>query len=119
MSEQKKSINIGIDDGKEFFAHETSVNFNPAQFILDFRCITPRTDPRSRETPFIALKHNIIMVEPWHAKEMLRILTNSIKRYEEQFGAIEQPKAVKEALKKAKKQKKEPKQETQTPSYLG
>jgi hypothetical protein len=118
--EQNKSINLGVDDGKEFFAHETSVNFNPTQFIFDFRCITPRIDPRSREIPFIALKHNVIMVDPWHAKEILRILNNSVQKFEEQFGTIEQPKAVQKYLKDAKKmQKKEPSLETQTPSYFG
>ena len=116
---EKKSINIGIDDGKEFFAHETSVNFNPTQFIFDFRCITPRIDPRSKETPFISLKHNVIMVDPWHAKEIMRILANAVQRFEQQFGKVEQPKAVKQYLKKAKKQQKEEPQKTQTPSYLG
>lgn len=120
MSENKKSINIGIDDGKEFFAHETSVNFNPTQFIFDFRCITPRIDPRSKETPFVSLKHNVIMVDPWHAKEMLRILTDSVAKFEEQFGKIEKPKAVQKYLKDAEKLKKQEKPEvTQTPSYLG
>lgn len=114
----KKGINMGIDDGNEFFAHETSINFNPTQFVLDFRCITPRVDPRSKETPFVALKHNVVMVDPWHAKEVHRILTNVIERYEEQFGKIERPKAVQKYL---KQQKKVPKsgQKTETPSYLG
>ena len=117
MPEEKK-INLGIDDGKEFFAHEMSINFNPTQFILDFRCITPRVDPRSREAPFIAMKHNVVMVEPWHAKEILRVMTNVIKRYEEEFGAIEKPKSVQEYEKKAKHKKQEP-EKTQAPSYMG
>ena len=116
---EKKQINFGIDDGKEFFAHEMSINFNPTQFIFDFRSVTPRIDPRSRETPFVSLKHNVIMVDPWHAKEVMRILGNAVQKFEDQFGKIEQPKAVKKYLKKAKKQKKEVSQKTQTPSYLG
>lgn len=118
MSEKQK-VNIGINDGTEFFAHETSVNFNPAQFILDFRSITPRIDPRAKEVPFISLRHNVVMVDPWHAKEILRILENSIKKYEEQFGKIDRPKAVKKYLKQQKKQEKKPTQKTDTPSYLG
>jgi hypothetical protein len=117
--QQKKSINMGIDDGEEFFAHETSINFNPTQFILDFRCITPRIDPRSSQVPFVHLKHNLVMVDPWHAKEILRVLTNSLENYEKQFGKIEQPKAVKKFLDKQKKAVKETTEKTQTPSYLG
>ena len=115
----EKKINMGIDNGTEFFAHETSVNFNPAQFTFDFRSVTPRIDPRAKEAPFIVMKHNVVLVDPWHTKEILRILSNAIAKYEEQFGKIEQPKAIKKYLKQAKKQKKEENQETQTPSYLG
>ena len=56
MPEQKK-INISINEGMEFFAHELSVNFNPTQFIFDFKCITPRVDPRSKEVPHLNIKH--------------------------------------------------------------
>ena len=115
---EKKPINITVDDGKEFFAHETSINFNPTQFVLDFRCITPRIDPRTKDTPLVNLKHNVIMVDPWHAKEVHRILTNVLQKFEEQFGPIEQPSAVQKYLEKAKEQK--PRAEkTQTPSYFG
>jgi hypothetical protein len=118
MSENKK-INMNIVDGNEFFAHEMSINFNPTQFTLDFRSITPRTDPRSKEAPVISLKHNVVMVDPWHAKEILRVLTNVIAKYEEKFGKIEQPKAMKKYMKEAKKKQKESVEETKTPSYLG
>ncbi|MBW2995941.1 DUF3467 domain-containing protein [Candidatus Woesearchaeota archaeon] len=118
MSE-KKQINMGIDDGKEFFAHEMSLNFNPTQFIFDFRCVTPRTDPRTKEAPYVSMKHNVVMVEPWHAKEILRVLSNVVNKYEEKYGKIEQPKAVKKHLKEAQKQQKETTEETKAPSYLG
>ena len=118
MSE-KKQINMGIDDGKEFFAHETSVHFNPTQFIFDFRSVTPRVDPRTRETPYISLKHNVVLVDPWHAKELIRIMTNVIENYEKQFGKIDKPKAMKKHEKNVKKQKKVDAEKTQTPSYMG
>ncbi|MFH2028171.1 MAG: hypothetical protein ABIJ08_03465, partial [Nanoarchaeota archaeon] len=62
MSENagEKRVNFGINDGDAFFAHEISVNFNPTQFVLDFKSITPRVDPRSNEGPVIALKHNVV-----------------------------------------------------------
>ena len=118
MTEEKK-INVGIDDGKEFFAHEMSVNFNPTQFILDFRCITPRIDPRSNEAPFVRMKHNVVMVDPWHAKEIIRVLGNVVKKYEEQFGEIKKPEAMKKYEEKKAKKEVKKEEETKSPSYFG
>ena len=118
MSE-KKQINLGINDGTEFFAHELSLNFNPMQFIFDFKCMTPRNDARSRDTPFISLKHNIVMVDPWHAKQILELLSSMVKRYEEQFGKIEKPKALKRHEKNRKNVKSKKPAKTKAPSYLG
>ena len=120
MTEQPKKINLGISDGNEFFAHELSVNFNPTQFILDFRCVTPRSDPRSRDIPFISIKHNVVLVEPFHAKRILEVLTNVISQYEKRFGKIEKPKALQVAEKKSKKDsnKSKGKEKIETPSYI-
>lgn len=127
MSE-KKQINMNIENGNEFFAHELSINFNPMQFILDFKCITPRIDARSQNTPLLSMKHNVIMLDPWHAKQITELLSGVMKKYEEQFGKIEKPKAVKEFEKTAKAQAKKdnPSKESQTetatetmPTYFG
>lgn len=120
MPEQKKQINMGIDNGKEFFAHEMSINFNPTQFIFDFRCVTPRSDPRSKEIPFVSLRHNVVMVEPFHAKRILEVLSHMVQEYEKQFGKIEKPKPVKAYEKNMKKQAKQTKATKETmPSYFG
>jgi len=121
MAEPKK-INLGVHDGNEFFAHELSVNFNPTQFIFDFRCVTPRSDPRSKDIPFISIKHNIVLTEPYHAKRIYEVLGNVIKQYESQFGKIEKPKAVVEYEKKVKKAAKDGNKKSTKetiPSYLG
>ena len=113
-----KKINLSINEGKGFFAHEASINFSPAQFILDFRCVTPRVDPRSNEAPVINIEHNIIMIEPYHAKRLYELLGSMITKYEKDFGKIEQNKAAKLMEKKIKKVKKE--EDTKTaPSYFG
>ena len=119
---EKKQINMGIEDGKEFFAHEMSLNFSPSQFIFDFRSITPRIDPRSKEIPFISLKHNVVMVDPFHAKRILEVLTNVVSEYEKQFGRIEKPEAVKKHEEKMKKMNKESDKKSSDesmPSYFG
>jgi hypothetical protein len=118
MPENKEQINISIIDGEPFFAHEMSTNFTPTQFTLDFKCITPRVDPRSKKPSFL-LKHNVVMVEPYHAKMILAVMNSVIKKYEEEYGAIKKPKAVESAEKKQKKAIKAAETETETPSYLG
>ena len=56
---EEKKINFNINDGDDFFAHEMSINFNPMQFIFDFRSVTPRIDVRSRDSSVISIKHNV------------------------------------------------------------
>jgi hypothetical protein len=119
MPENKEPVNIAIIDGEPFFAHEMSTNFTPTQFTLDFKCITPRVDPRSKKPSFL-LKHNVVMVEPYHAKMILSVLNSVIKKYEEEYGEIKKPKSIENAEKKQKKAMSTKKNtETETPSYLG
>lgn len=96
MTEQKTvNATINIADGEAFFCHEMSINFNPLQFTFDFKSITPRIDSRNQDgTAIFAMKHNVVMLEPWHAKEVLKALSDSVKKYEQQFGSIEKPKAL-------------------------
>lgn len=114
---EPQKININIKDGEAFFAHEVSINFNPLQFILDFKCITPRVDPRG-ERPSIAIEHNVIMVDPYHAKRILELLSKVIERYEKEFGKIEKPKALKRIEKEQQKLAKR-KKDIKLPTYLG
>ncbi|MBI5392306.1 DUF3467 domain-containing protein [Candidatus Woesearchaeota archaeon] len=92
MAERK--VNFSIADGQEFYAHEVSVHFNPLQFFIDFKSLTPRVDVRSNDAHIISLKHNLVMIEPYHAKQFSRLLLQVIKRYEKEFGKIEMPKQL-------------------------
>lgn len=120
MEKDKQQINLNIVEGEPFFAHEVSMNFTPTQITLDFKCITPRTDPRGKAPSFL-LKHNVVMIEPWHAKMLLEVMANVLKKYEDEFGKISQPKAIQKAAKKQKKAVKasEKTKTTSAPSYLG
>lgn len=117
MDKQKINMNIG-DAGMDFFAHEASINFNPMQFIFDFKCITPRIDPRAKESAVINLKHNIVMLDVYHAKKFYDLLGEVIKKYEKDFGKIQKPKQL-DILEKKSKKKEEKKDEIEAPSYLG
>ena len=112
-----KNLNFSVDNGDEFFAHETSINFNPSQFIFDFKSVTPRVDVRDRQNPIIVIKHNVVMADPYHAKKVAELLNNVIRRYEKEFGVIEKSKAIKKLEKKSKKAKVESVKET--PTYFG
>lgn len=116
---EKQKINMNISDhGADFFAHEASINFNPTQFIFDFKCITPRVDPRSKEGTVINLKHNVIMLEVYHVKRFHELLGEVIKNYETEFGKIEKPKELKVVEKRNKKFMQKT-VKTTVPSYLG
>lgn len=114
---ERKKMNVNIRDGQTFFAHETAVNFNPTQFIFDFKCVTPRIDVRSKEAPTISIDHNVIMVEPYHAKKISELLNKVVKKYEKEFGKIEKPKQLEKLEKREKKGDKEIKK--QVPTYFG
>ena len=115
---ENKKVNMGINDGNEFFAHELSVNFNPMQFIFDFKCITPRVDPRTSESPMFVMKHNVVMVDIFHAKKIHELLGEVLKKYEQQYGTIEMPKVLKKLEKEKSKEKADVSKET-IPDYLG
>jgi len=95
----EKQVNVQVDNGQTFFAHEMSINFSPLQFVFDFRNVTPRVDLRSRMQPVLNIKHNVVLVDPYHAKRILGLLTRVIDDYEKKFGKIKKPKALEKAEK--------------------
>jgi len=115
MSEEKQNVNINISDGDAFFANEVSINFNPTHFFVDFKCVSPRIDPRNQSGATFSLKHNVIILEPYAIKEMASMMSEIVSRYEKEFGKIEKPKAAKVADKrKGKTAAKE-----KAPAYFG
>ena len=114
----EKKINLSIDEGKPFYTHEASINFSPTQFIFDFRCITPRVDPRSNEAPTINITHNVVMTDPYHATQVYELLGTMLKKYEKEFGKIQKSKALEKIEKRRKSQQNKP-AETIAPNYFG
>jgi hypothetical protein len=108
---EEKKINLSINEGSAFFSHEASINFSPSQFVLDFRCVTPRVDPRSNDAPTIHMAHNVILIDPYHAKRIYELLGEMLKKYEKDFGKIEKPKSVKMIEKRRKKEELEDQKE--------
>lgn len=123
MSEEKTTnVNLNINDGDAFFANEISINFNPTHFFVDFKCVSPRVDPRNQSGATFALKHNVVILDPFAVREMAGMLQEIIKRYEADFGKIDKPKGAKEAdkmKKKASKVKAKAKTTVEAPGYFG
>ena len=111
-------VNINIHEGDPFFAHEVTVNFTPTQMSMDFKCITPRSDPRGKK-PSFQLKPNVVMVDPWHAKALISVLSNVIGKYETEFGKISKPKALAKAEKKQQELAKSGEPAPEIPNYMG
>lgn len=113
-------LSINVNDGGAMFAHEMSVNISPTQLMLDFKMVTPRTDPRGKGRPTFLIQHNVIIVDPWHAKKIAEVLDESIKRYEQEYGKVTKPKGLVKAEKKQKQLQAQSAGETkETPTYLG
>jgi hypothetical protein len=121
MATPQKKVALHVHEGIDFFAHETSINFSPNQFVVDFKNLTPRIDPRSGSDPIVFLRHNVILLEPLHAKKLAELLTDVVKKYEKEFGKIEKTKAQTKYEKKLKRKttkNKKPKTGV-TPTYFG
>jgi hypothetical protein len=114
---EERKINFAISEGPEFFAHEVTINYNPTQFIFDFKCITPRSDPRNQEGQTVAIKHNTVMLDVFHAHNLYELMGTIIARYEKDFGKIKKPKAIEVAEKQRRDQPKIEK--SSLPSYFG
>jgi hypothetical protein len=109
-------VNMNIHDGQAFYAHEISINFSPGQMVLDFKNITPRIDPRNKQGPTFVLVHNVVTLDPYHAKQFHTLLGDAIKKYETEFAKIDKPKAIAKAEKKLKDK---PKAIPDIPHYMG
>ncbi len=103
-----QDIRVNVNDGNEFLSDEVSVSHSPVRFILDFKNITPRLDI-GETAPRMVLKHNVIVIEPYFAKDLLRVLQENMEKYEKKYGQIKRPevlvKAEKQAAKEGKKAK--------------
>jgi len=115
--DEMEKINFVINDGDSFYTNEISITFGPAQFSFDFKNISPRVDMRSQDgAKTFALKHNVIILDPYQVKNFISILNDAITRFEKEFGTIEMPKQLKAAEKKFKLENKPNKQ---IPTYFG
>ncbi len=113
-----KKINFQVQEGDSFFSDEIAVIHNALKFYLDFKNTTPRVDIRFNDHQPMVLKHNVVIMDPYTAKELCTILSENIQNFEAKFGPIDKPEAQKKAEDIAKDQKPSVSM-SDRPSYFG
>lgn len=98
-----EDIRVNVNDGGEFLADEVSISHSPIRFILDFKNVTPRLDIGD-SAPRMVLRHNVLVVDPYFARDMLRVLKENIDKYEKKYGPIKRPEVLEKAEKQAAKE---------------
>ncbi len=111
-----QDIRVNVNDGGEFLADEVSISHSPIRFILDFKNITPRLD-MGDTTPRMVLRHNVMIVDPYFAVDLLHVLKENIEKYESRYGPIKKPDVLLKAEKQAAKEGK--KASVKTQDYFG
>ena len=76
-------LDISPDVAKGTYSNLAIISHSPSEIILDFAQMLPGLEGAS-------VRQRIIM-NPIHAKRTLAALTDNIKKYEQQFGTIEEP----------------------------
>lgn len=66
------------------YTNLTFVNFNQNEFVLDFIFIEPQ-EPKGKVV-------SRVITSPRHAKALIAVLAENLRRYEEKYGKIEIPK---------------------------
>ncbi|HRO72831.1 MAG TPA: DUF3467 domain-containing protein [Saprospiraceae bacterium] len=83
----QNQINIELSEelSEGIYSNLAIISHSHSEFIVDFIRLVPNV-PKAR------VKSRIILT-PQHAKRLMKALQDNIKRYENQFGNIEDPEA--------------------------
>ncbi|MBI3033679.1 DUF3467 domain-containing protein [Candidatus Woesearchaeota archaeon] len=91
--DEPQEIRVDVVNGREFLADEVSISHSPVRFVVDFKSVSPRMDMAS-QPPRMIIRHNVILLEPHFAKDLLSVLKDNISKYESHFGEIRKPEAL-------------------------
>jgi len=102
---ENKKINIDVDHTDPgFFAMDFAVSFNQMKFTLDFTKTIQRVDPLPGEMKqSFSIKHRTILMDPLVVKNLSRILSEMVEKYEKKFGKIKVSKFKAKSKKKRSK----------------
>ncbi len=79
---QQQQLNIELSDkeAEGLYSNLAILSTNPSEFFIDFARVTPGV-PKAKV-------HARVIMTPFHAKNLLRVLQNSIQQFEAHFGEI-------------------------------
>ncbi len=83
QKEQNLKLNISPEVAQGTYSNLVVISHNPTEIILDFAQMLPGVDGA-------AVRQRIIM-NPIHAKRTIAALNDNLRKYEQQFGTIEEP----------------------------
>ena len=87
MPQDKKPQNLNLTISDEVaqgtYSNLAVITHSPTEFIVDFAQALPGKDGAT-------IRQRILM-NPIHAKRLLMALSDNLKKYEDNFGAIEEP----------------------------
>jgi len=85
QKQQKKQINVKLDEkvGEGVYSNFFMITNSTSEFVLDFGRILPGVPS--------AKIYSRVLTTPQHAKQLLQILQNNIKKFEDQHGEIKLP----------------------------
>jgi hypothetical protein len=85
--EQQIQIQIDAQQGTGVYSNLMMISHRKEEFILDFLFLQPQ---RSTQGQAVATLRSRVITSPEHAKRILRALQENLRRYEENFGTIEE-----------------------------
>ncbi len=74
------NIELSDDIAQGVYSNLVIVSHSPSEFVLDFVSMLPNAPARVKSR---------VVVTPEHAKRLLAALNDNVRRYEQQFGTIE------------------------------
>lgn len=85
--QQNLKLNITPEVAEGTYSNLVIISHTPAEVVMDFAQMLPGAEGSA------AVRQRIIM-NPIHAKRTLAALSDNIRKYEQQFGTIEEPRAA-------------------------
>ena len=87
MSEEKKQNQLNIELSEEvaegIYSNLAIISHSHTEFVVDFIRMVPNV-------PKAKVKSRVILT-PVHAKRLMKALIDNVKKYEAQFGKIDEP----------------------------
>ena len=88
--QQNLNLNISGDVAQGVYSNLAVITHSPTEVIIDFAQTLPGQDG--------AIVRQRAIMSPFHAKRLLMALNDNLHKYEENFGTIEEPRGVHDAI---------------------